>query len=862
MAYQGSAQSIGFRNRNVIDPSKRMREEAAQIKEQGRERVREMERQASQQIQEMKRVSDLNAQNTNYELEALAKFSNTINETLEQQAEVYIEEERARGMMDYLNQPPEAYVEDEKEVNDAIRQSAKLHDEVSEFASKAPTQEVEAKVRQGSRYYKQGWDLAELSQSAQGFGAHLLTELQTSETVLRDPTTGEPFKIKDYQGREQWDAAAAYIKQEYIKNNNPAGLSAKVQATKFLPKINEAIDAQRRVFVKQFLQKENQEAYDSEQNLVTQAFLDRNNPVPLEQVITSFMKNTPRLLQNLGNPQPFVTARKFIESALTTVADIDTRRAREILPAILNAEIPHPSAKGGKGSLSKLYGDEFNLARLNKIINDASYRKFSQDQQATEQQAAEAYEAFLKADAETPLSPHQLAIFASQEIFQTTESGRLYANKILTHTRAFMSEDETRRTARFLMDTNGEITEEEAKRFNPEVRAEYEKHIVKEAFGSNNKSLIKAGEAAVEDALKRQIKNFSAITAGANGYTFAALKAKQEAMLDAKKLVISDNTISEQEALNQAFQNKVREIEDNNEVKQGKYYLDNNTQSFQHFTRTTPTSYARIRQKQYLDIAESEKVNANPDLLRNELIISDPRDLQLDRNGRPYHFFYELAKKAGGRYTAYELLNFQRSLTKDADGNPLKPVELPVEAKTLDDLFKQRPDLRRSMITYPSPRLANRTIRQLGGISSANVLRALGYKESSSFDSSDYKARNDDPATKNDRDPALGKYQILWSNVVEWGPKYGLGKPATQQEFLNDGEYQEALAQAAMGEYLRQALNYSGGNPDIAIRMAAAMWYGGPRNWSKYDSPTYGTTGGYDSMRKYTTDVLNYYKGM
>ena len=35
MPYQGSSQSVGFRNRQVIDPSKRMREEAAQIKEQG-----------------------------------------------------------------------------------------------------------------------------------------------------------------------------------------------------------------------------------------------------------------------------------------------------------------------------------------------------------------------------------------------------------------------------------------------------------------------------------------------------------------------------------------------------------------------------------------------------------------------------------------------------------------------------------------------------------------------------------------------------------------------------------------------------------------------------------------------------------
>ena len=57
MTYQGSAQSVGFRNRNVIDPSKRMRQEAAQIKEQGRERIQGMKEQASQRTRETQRVS-------------------------------------------------------------------------------------------------------------------------------------------------------------------------------------------------------------------------------------------------------------------------------------------------------------------------------------------------------------------------------------------------------------------------------------------------------------------------------------------------------------------------------------------------------------------------------------------------------------------------------------------------------------------------------------------------------------------------------------------------------------------------------------------------------------------------------------
>ena len=95
MPYQGSSQSIGFRNRTVIDPSKRMRQEAAQIEERGQERIRGMERQASQEIQEMKRVSDLEASNQRYELQALSKFSSTINKFLQEDVVEMVKEEIA-----------------------------------------------------------------------------------------------------------------------------------------------------------------------------------------------------------------------------------------------------------------------------------------------------------------------------------------------------------------------------------------------------------------------------------------------------------------------------------------------------------------------------------------------------------------------------------------------------------------------------------------------------------------------------------------------------------------------------------------------------------------------------------------------
>ena len=82
MPYQGSAQSVGFRQRAVIDPSRRMRQEAEQIERQGQQRIRGMERQASQQIEEMRRVSDIQDSNARYELGVLADLSPTIQKSI------------------------------------------------------------------------------------------------------------------------------------------------------------------------------------------------------------------------------------------------------------------------------------------------------------------------------------------------------------------------------------------------------------------------------------------------------------------------------------------------------------------------------------------------------------------------------------------------------------------------------------------------------------------------------------------------------------------------------------------------------------------------------------------------------------
>lgn len=76
----------------------------------------------------------------------------------------------------------------------------------------------------------------------------------------------------------------------------------------------------------------------------------------------------------------------------------------------------------------------------------------------------------------------------------------------------------------------------------------------------------------------------------------------------------------------------------------------------------------------------------------------------------------------------------------------------------------------------------------------------------------------------NGRTGALGKYQILPSNIVPWSQQY-LGKTITPNQFLNSPALQEQLARAVLSNYYN---NYG-------ARGAASAWYSGsPSNADDY----------------------------
>lgn len=90
---------------------------------------------------------------------------------------------------------------------------------------------------------------------------------------------------------------------------------------------------------------------------------------------------------------------------------------------------------------------------------------------------------------------------------------------------------------------------------------------------------------------------------------------------------------------------------------------------------------------------------------------------------------------------------------------------------------------------------------------------------------------------------ALGKYQVLPSNVAPWARQY-LGKSMTSSQFLNSPDLQEQLVKAVLGSY------YDKWGP----RGAAAAWYAGPANHNLHMS-TRAQPGG-PSIKGYVDSII------
>lgn len=871
MPYQGSSQSVGFRNRQVIDPSKRMREEAAQIKEQGRERIQGMERQASQEIQEMKRVSDLQASNARYELNALAKFSNSINTLLQETVVDEIRENRKEQVnrgIEMFATDPEGARQEREQTEAAVEQQRALHDRIEAEAQKAPTTEAANRIRSLSKFEQMGWDFAAMREAANGWDAHREAELTTNETVLLDHD-GTPFVLKDYDptSLDQYDIAVRYLQTEYIDSHNPKGFNAAIRNTTLTAPILERSATARKQMVQKINFDRAAQAVDAQENQLAAALRgDPGAPDPAKQIIT-FMESTHKHFDTMGAQRGGrVAARTRVLNIANTIIESseDARgTAAQVITALKSAKVEgHPS---GAKTLFELYQDEFSEQKLLAKGIEADVARNTRELQERRIPADEEFRELID------LLP---SLSETDRVIEIAKYVNKYPIFTDNHAKLTGSLDNIRlnpeRSKEYLEDLrsqNGEqpvALSEVADKLDPEFLKQAVKDglVEENYFGSDSPNAVKAAQTlvtqAISDVGKTSISGELTGAASDLALRTALVRLEKDARAIYKLREQEGRPITQAEAYTLASKNLVVEIDGVNDKTNQLYneksdFYSSPGDPFPNLVSKLPSTYVQ----QTTAIDKAKKIVNEGKSIRNTLLVTTPSDLELNDKGVPTPLIDKLAGFEG--VTSIEMLNAQRKLAGIKE-----PVKLDPNAQLLTDTLNKYPHLKTMLAQDKSPATVSRVLRE-AGIPEVRALRkAIGIQESNNR----YDAYNDDAHGPDF--PALGKYQIMWYNLnsaankafggpgTSWAKELGMPEKATMNGFLRDKMYQERMVNKKFDQYIQMAAQQSD-DLETIIRMAAAAWYGGPGAMEHWDNPNYGGGEGYPSMQEYTTSVWSRY---
>jgi hypothetical protein len=237
-------------------------------------------------------------------------------------------------------------------------------------------------------------------------------------------------------------------------------------------------------------------------------------------------------------------------------------------------------------------------------------------------------------------------------------------------------------------------------------------------------------------------------------------------------------------------------------------------------------------------LLDAEKVQANIDALNN--------------GGEPSADLITIAKAAG--------LPVRTVLAQQAQKNGVtySVTSADVAAKTYQNNFKIDPSAAQILANPRSTaiqrirataRLSQAKQRQKAGNMPTNISKfrqAIIGKESGG----NYSAVNPDSG-------ALGIGQVMPENVGPWTQKY-LGRKLTPTQFLNDPAAQDAVINGRFQDMIKdqQAAGFSG---EQMIRRAAAVWYSGQGNLWNDTRPQYSKGRRYPSIAEYTQAIWNAY---
>ena len=249
MAYKRSTSFSGFRSRLSPDESREIANAAKAADRNRIETTKGMERASSQQITELNRLSNLSAQADQYEIQNLAKFSETLNRAVQVGAKTlgvdYINRARQAAYDDYragLAGDEEALSRTKlnegqvKEINEKINQ---LETETELKLSEAERNEKFLSYEQKYRLlnarrlgsnYAYGYTKAHMIEAANGFMPWFMNKTNEDDTVI-EMDDGREIRVNEYDtftnAADRYAVENQLIK-EYEDQNNISGVNTSI----------------------------------------------------------------------------------------------------------------------------------------------------------------------------------------------------------------------------------------------------------------------------------------------------------------------------------------------------------------------------------------------------------------------------------------------------------------------------------------------------------------------------------------------------------------------------------------------------------------------------------------------------------
>ena len=396
MPYERQTRSTGFRNRTgVISNSNKLAQQARQLDKDRVESVKEMGKQASSVGDELSRIFQIANANDEFNLQQLAKFSDTLNQGLETAAKTvgkdYITQKREEGIIKgrrAANGDTSAFDLDEEQnakIEEAVKkQRLAVNKRMDEFDEKAYRATLEEKARalnlrrMGANIawgYKRGY----LDEKAKGWNPYRTTMLGTSDEVIGEKN-GKEIVVGQFwtYDPETQNEILRYVEDKFIAESTAeSGINQAVINKHLIKPVTKETGKFQEEVLNVAIRDEAKEEYDALKLEITGAVatLDdeggseilrakMDNALGTLKSITRRMSHGKDLTGTLQETANTLLAEMLVESITNNDANYENIDELETFLLTEKYHIPGITKKGESKLLQDIWPSEFNTEVL------------------------------------------------------------------------------------------------------------------------------------------------------------------------------------------------------------------------------------------------------------------------------------------------------------------------------------------------------------------------------------------------------------------------------------------------------------------------------------------------------------------